>query len=274
MKPKGETLVNHKTIIQSLPLAIGRFIIFIIILALALPAMGEELTFSSKPTISGIMASVKKTADKDPKTILDKVIEKDGGRDKLKALKTIYVRTEITGVQPMETDTYIEYPNKFRVDYYIQGKQVQSIVLDGEKAYVLVQGQVKELDPPITKELAVAIHADLIIENVADERVKVDMKYLGEIDLSGFTMDVIELTSENTPNVILFIDQKTFIKVMSCYSWAQKEIITINSDHRVVDGILVAHKSMVYSGSTQTPAVIKEIKLNPELKPDLFQPKP
>ena len=219
------------------------------------------------------IASVDKRTEKDPKDLLEKCLRKKGGREKLKAIRTVKVKSSYSGMQgPFDTESFIQMPNKFRVDYYRNQALFQSMIYDGSKGYLVTPQSHSELAPAITEELASAIKLDFIYYLIAADEIKFDVKYLGEADVNGIRVEVIEIKLVDAPPIQLYIDRETYSQVASHYILGDKKITSYESDLREVGGVFFPFRNMVDTNGVKLDVTITDLQVNPELKPDIFQP--
>jgi len=202
--------------------------------------------------------------------IINKHIEAIGGKKKLNSIDSLYME----GIREIIRKEVIIQVAKvhgklYRTDFeYDNSKGFTSVTPDGGWAFIPGQSQKAE---PIAGErlkamqLELDIHGPLI--DYASKGNKAERN--GKENIEGKEAYKIKLTLNNGKEVMYFIDTETYLVIQTretktrLDSKAEKEIITNFSDHRLVDGIMVAHKitnpgSGLASGST----IFSTIKVN------------
>lgn len=148
-----------------------------------------------------------------PTDVIKKHIAATGGEANWEKVKdmTMLMTTEMQGMT-INIKTIRKAPNKLVVDVNAMGQSFQKVVFDGEKGYMMMQGQRKDLDAEEAKEYT------------GEASMNRDLKYLDgkhQIALRGMDkiMDnaayQIEITTPDGSVVNEYYDTKTGFKVKS-----------------------------------------------------------
>jgi zinc protease len=207
-------------------------------------------------------------------------IEAKGGRAKLESVKTVEAAATTTLMTPRgpvktETTTYIQYPDRFRVEARVKvGTVVQ--VYAGQD-HVWVQDPVKGvIDVPAQarKDFKASVERDLIplLLRAGDGQVKVRLLPPGadakiqSLEVSGGGMD---------DPVTLDVDAQSGLVMRESYRLAggSGNAEELFSDYRDVDGLKIAFSATVRrNGLPVLERAVSSFKINPTLKPGLFDP--
>jgi hypothetical protein len=224
-------------------------------------------------------ASSKRSAADD---LIRKVIEAKGGLDKLRAVKTVVAEAKTTLTSPQgekveaTTRTYVEYPNRFRVDATIQGTKVSQTYNAGS-AWLQDPGGVRDAPEPMREEFNATVRRELItllvsaVEGSAATRLLTDAK-----QADGRVLKAIELTMPGVEPVVIYVDPSTNLITRQTYATrgpaGPDRVEETFGDYRRVDGLQVAFKASVKRGGvTILEREVTDFKVNVPVEPDVFK---
>ncbi len=215
---------------------------------------------------------------REAQTVLQRAIQAKGGADRLRAVKTVVMTGTMTvqAPQPIQarTTSYIEYPNRFRVDATFPNGDVTQ-VLSGGDAWMRDPGGVRDLQ---------AAERDTLCRNASRDLVSlllraVDGKLRARLLPGGAgQVDTVELSGGGLAAVDLLIDRSTGMIAGQRYVVEQPGAIgrvpteESYSDYRAVDGIQVAFKTVVRRGAAVIlERTLTDLKINVPIDESLFK---
>ena len=154
-----------------------------------LPPKSRALAY--QPTVgAGAQAGATSVSeDRGARGLLASVITAKGGRDALQALRNITVTTKTTigspeGQVEAEATTYLEYPNRVRVETTLQ--KVASVqIFDGEHAWVRDPAGVHDVPERFTRDLQASLRRDTIALLLAADRGAARVRQLPDVTADG-----------------------------------------------------------------------------------------
>ena len=222
------------------------------------------------------------------KALLDQVIAAKGGLATLRGIKSLKAESSTTMMAPeppgpggpganvaeVDTITYLEYPNRVRVETKApQGVQIQ--IYDGEHGWVRDPGGVHEVPDQALQDMAASLKRDTVIALLAAERGELRARILPDVkDAEGAIHHALELSSPSLEPLVLYVDPRTSLISKQAYvvrAPGQPLIEELLSDYRLVNGVNVAFTAEVRAGGQ--PVVkrrLNAITFNAELDPKLF----
>jgi hypothetical protein len=213
-----------------------------------------------------------KQAKVDPaKTMLEKAIAAKGGLARLRAIRTIRAEstTEMRVTAPtFATTTWIEYPDRFRVDADLPGGKVSQVYADGS---YWIQ------DPRGVKEMPEAGRAP-IKEAIGHDIIRVLLKaaagdlVVREIDADEPQLGAIEVSGGGIVPLSLYINRDTGLiekaRYVSAVDGRSEERY---SDYRSVNGVQFAFHTVLRRGTLpEIERDVKTIHYNVALPAGLF----
>jgi zinc protease len=212
--------------------------------------------------------------------LIDKAIEAKGGLEKLRAIKAIKAVTEATVETPegrvkAQTTTYLEYPNRMRVETTLPtGTVVQTF--DGRRAWVKDPRGTHEAPAPMIRDLEATFKRDTVSALLAAHDKTLRSRLLPNVkDDSGKIHRAIELSGPGLDPVVMYFDPETgqVAKLSYIFNGPGKPLVEeIFSDHRPVEGVYVAFTANVrQAGRPVVERRIIEISINPPVPPALFK---
>jgi hypothetical protein len=222
------------------------------------------------------------------KALLDQVIAAKGGLATLRGIKSLKAESSTTMMAPappgpgspgvnvaeVDTITYLEYPNRVRVETKApQGVQIQ--IYDGEHGWVRDPGGVHEVPDQALQDMAASLKRDTVIALLAAERGELRARILPDVkDAGGAIHHALELSSPSLEPLVLYVDPRTSLISKQAYvvrAPGQPLIEELLSDYRLVNGVNVAFAAEVRAGGR--PVVkrrLNTITFNAALDPKLF----
>lgn len=192
-------------------------------------------------------------------TVIEKYLEAIGGKSKLEAVESYAMLAEAE-MQGMKLELEMKKTSKeqFMQDVRMMGNSMQKQVIDGDRGYMMAQGQRKDL----TEEEITALKE----ESAAFP----ELNYLiaGDITLEGIEAVgdkkayKLKITDEKT----VFYDVESGLKLQEVtVQEMQGQTVQQNmmlSDYKVVSGILFPFKLSQTMGPQKFDFIVKEIKVN------------
>ena len=211
----------------------------------------------------------------DTRTLIARALERKGGLDRLRAVRTLEADASIIiegGTTTVDTKTQIVYPDKYRVDAETAGARVTHVYAAGE-AWLETPTGLRAAPDFIRDEAAAAVSRDLIglLLRAWDGRVTLAPAPSGR---SGLT--ALRATQPGRPDVVVFFDPATADIVRLEYNRQGPEgpIAEIEDlgDYRLVNGIRFAFRATTTTtGGNKVERRVRAIRVNPPVDPSLFQ---
>jgi len=208
------------------------------------------------------------------KKILENWAQALGGRDKLEALQSIYRVLEfhvggIPGIRKEWQQTKGPYRMVSELGTYLR----TITVFDGQRAWIQDNtGHVRELRGP---ELGAVVTSAYLgsYSHLVPGRLPGTIEYLGEESDAQGAYHVLQIHPENGNPIKAYLDSTTYLPARYEYTLADQSWQVLLSDYREVEGLKIAHQIYRTCGDPRSDMreMLKEIKLNPQLDPTLFQ---
>jgi hypothetical protein len=212
--------------------------------------------------------------------IIDRAIAAKGGLEKLRAIKSITAVTRASmdtpdGKVEAETTTYLEYPNRVRVETKIANATIIQ-TFDGSRAWVKDMSGVHEVAPRLVRDLEATFKRDLVAALLAAHDGVFRARRLPDVkDEQGQTRQAVELSAAGFEPLVMTVDPATNQVVKLAYivnGPGQPLIEELFSDHRKIDGVEVAFTANVrQAGRPVLERRVVDLKINAPLNPALFQ---
>ena len=212
--------------------------------------------------------------------IVDKVIAAKGGLDTLRAIRNITAWTEATMTTPggsveAQTTTYLQYPNRMRVETRLPGATIVQ-TYDGARAWVKDQSGTHEVPEQMIPDLEASFKRDTVAALLAAHDGTVHVRLLPNVkDEAGTIRRAIELSGPGLAPLILYIDPETNLVARQTYvagGPGQPLVDELFTNYRTVDGVQIAFTASVQQGGrTVLERRITGIRINVPLSPALFQ---
>lgn len=202
----------------------------------------DKPTFS-KPIPAGVTA----------KTVLENYINAIGGTKNVAAVKSTFLTANGT-IQGMPLGlTMKKASKKSLIDVTMMGNSMQKIVQNGDKGYMVAQGQRKDFTPEELKEMS--SEAELFSE-------------LALLNKSGVTLKGIEAVNGNDAYAIvdgaktIYYDVKTGLKVSQIETSEMGSQSVSFSDYREVKGVKFPYKIIQSFGPQEITFDVTDFKVN------------
>jgi zinc protease len=212
--------------------------------------------------------------------LVDKAIAAKGGLDTLRAIKSITAVTASSMEGPkgrveLKTTTYLEYPNRVRVETQIAGATIVQ-TYDGQRAWVKDPSGTHEVPERMIRDLESTFKRDVVAALLAAHDQKLRSRLLPDVkDEAGRLHHALELSGDGLAPTVMYIDRDTshVAKLAYIVNGPGKPLVEeIFSDHRVVDGVGIAYLASVrQAGKPMIERRVLDIKINAPLNPALFQ---
>jgi zinc protease len=210
--------------------------------------------------------------------IVGEAVSAKGGLEKLRSIKTVRAASTTyvdgpDGRVSVKTRTYIEYPDKFRVDAESPDAKVSQVFAAG--TYWIQDARGTRMAPePVAAEMRSSIERDTVklLLKLAESSAKAKRT---KATLDGREMPAIEMAGASGTAVTLIFDPATWLIAGQRYTLespagplAAEETF---SDYRDVDGLKVAFKAIARrQGAPRVERVLERVEYNVPLDPSLF----
>jgi zinc protease len=246
----------------------------------------SEVTRAFVPAQGQNLPSGLARVDPEAQRILARAVEARGGLAKLQSIKTV-VATAMTIVQTpqgpvkSETKTYVEYPLRFRVEAKIPGGETVQAYADGQAWVKGPDGRVETVPQEYVQRFRAPAERDVLslLVRASEGRlsVRVPKEPLGDDrPLAARRPLRLEISGGTFGSVTLSIDADTGFVTACRYTeqggMGPQDIEEVFSDYRAVDGVQVAFKAAIRSGTTTyAERAFSEIKFNVPVDPAIFK---
>ena len=213
--------------------------------------------------------------------LVERAIAVKGGVDVLRAVRTVKATATTTlstpqGAIPVETTTYIAYPDRFRVEAQSPaGALVQ--VYDAGQAWLRDPNGVREAPQAMRDDFAASVARDLVplLLRIHDGQAEVHAMadVAGE---DGRTRSAVEVTGADGDPVTLLFDPASGQVVGERYTMAgsggsRDEVEETYADYRAVSGVEVPFSAVVRrQGATIIQRAVHTVEVNVPIDPGLF----
>ncbi|MFY0563054.1 hypothetical protein ACN28E_04370 [Archangium lansingense] len=208
-------------------------------------------------------------------TVVDKHLKAVGGKERLKAVKTLHLTTLVREGDTVTTSTVQRArPNLVRYDMDKNGTRVSKL-FDGQQGWV-VEGSAAPQRLDKEKSATMAEGAFFEHDALLDPKARgVALKLDGVEEVHGAPAFKLVLTRGTTTEV-RFIDQSSFLEVRRTYAGthegkAYNKAITF-SDYRDVDGIMLSHRTQWEADGKQGEKVIQSARYDAPIDATVFKP--
>ncbi len=215
------------------------------------------------------------------KAVVMRAVQAIGGLDRLQAVKTLTATATTVLYSPdgqlkADTKTYIEYPDRFRVDARLPGATLVQTYADGD-AWIKDPNGVHDAPDGMRDQIRMSVRRDLIAVLVAAANDKVTGRLLpperGEGDRP---FDVVELQGASLGTLRLYVAPDTGRVARMSYEMrgpSGTEAFTEDySQYGQVDGVWLPAKSVVMrEGTPVVERTVTSFAVNQALPPELFK---
>jgi zinc protease len=213
--------------------------------------------------------------------LLDRVIAAKGGLERLRAVKSLVVTTRAKAIgrnappDPADTVTYIEYPNRVRVESKIAGTDVVQI-FDGTRAWVKDPAGVHDVPEQMIRDFRSALRRDTVSVLLAAADGDVRVRRLPDVkDDSGVVREALEFSGSGLEPMVMYFDTTSGMVVKQTYvagGVGQPLVEETFSDYRDVNGIKINYAANVrVGGEPALERTVSDVKIGGPLDPSLFR---
>jgi zinc protease len=216
-------------------------------------------------------------ARNDAKALLDQVIAAMGGIDALRGVKTVIAKQIVTqpardGTTSNDTTSYIEYPDKFRVE---AGTAYGTLVsgFDGKTAWTTDPRGSRDAPPEMAADAKSNLTRDVIRVLVAAHDNALKLRVLQDArGPQGRLEHVLEVTGLDGEPVVLSIDGDTHRVMKESFTAAGGRALVEEtfSDYRSVDGVQMPFAAERRVGPLAIRRRATDIRINSAIAPSLF----
>ena len=250
------------------------------------PSPGASAQFAARPVLAYQSSAVQAVGQADSRNdearrLLEEVISAKGGIDRLKAIRSLTVTTRSRALGPnappetADTVTYLEYPNRVRVESRVRGTDVLQ-VFDGTRAWIKDPRGTHDVPEQMIRDFQSGLRRDTLAVLIAawDRQVRVrkltDVK--GE---SGSSQQVLEFSSADLEPLVMYVDSATHLVVKQTYvagGMGRPLVEERFSDYRDVDGIQFTFAARVeVGGQPALERTVTSLEVGGTLDPALFR---
>ncbi|MEQ1911517.1 MAG: pitrilysin family protein, partial [Vicinamibacterales bacterium] len=215
------------------------------------------------------------------RALLDRMIEAKGGLERLRAVKSLVVTTRARAIgtnapkDPADTVTYIDYPNRVRVESRIRGTDVVQIY-DGTRAWVRDPNGTHDVPDRMLRDFENGLRRDTINVLLAAAEGRVRIRRVADAkDDEGAVRQALEFSGPELEPTVMFVDPLTGLVTKQTYvagGMGQPLVEEIFSDYRPVDGVQFTFAAKVLvGGQLALERAVTDIKVGGPLNPSLFK---
>lgn len=188
-------------------------------------------------------------------TILEKYIEKVGGKTKLEAVKTVAIKAQ-GSIQGMTLDLEMKNTTKKQssVNVSMNGNTLSKQSFNGESGYLEAQGQ--KMDMPA--EMSNNLKEEAVPFPELYYLTKSGVTFNGIEEVDGKKSYVIQVSDNST----IYYDVETGLKTKQVTKSAMGEQALIYADYKEVSGILFPHIFKQSMGPQSVEFKVQEVKVN------------
>ena len=210
--------------------------------------------------------------------IIERAISAKGGADALRSVRTVAAAGTTTLATPQgpvraETMTYIDYPDRFRVEATLPDGEVTQTFSAGD-AWVSDPDGVRDATADMRVEFQGSVNRDLVKLLPRAAAGEVTVRLLEPVEIDGRQLDALELSGADLDPVTLLLDRASGVVARQRYrSGPGGELVEEEFfDYRAVDGLQVAFRSVVRrDGDTLVERIVREFQFNVPIAPALFE---
>jgi zinc protease len=248
------------------------------------PAAGIRLvSTAAQAPARGRAPAVSRQGDTAGAELLRRVVVARGGLENLRAIRTVVAETDTTFMDERgqvaattTTTTYVQYPDRFRVEATIQDAVV-SQVFNAGMAWEQSPVGVRELPEPVRDEMAASVRRDMIPLLIAAADGQLSVRVLPDdtgpegrrvrvLEISGAHLDPLQL---HVSDDMLVVRQVFWTQAPDGRRLRAEETF---SDYRVVDDIRVPFDAAVSrDGRVVVRRELTSVAFNRPIDPALFE---
>jgi zinc protease len=226
-----------------------------------------------------------RSAPRDARALLDRVIAAKGGLDALRAVKTIVAVTESEtptrdGRTTVKSTTYLAYPDRVRVETQLPGSMVVQ-AFDGEGGWIEDPRGVRDVPERAVDELRASLRRDTIALLLAAHEGRVRVRTLPDVKLptlpgdEGLRYRALEISDVRLEPTVLYIHPDSALIVKQGYvlgGIGSPLVEETFGDYRAVDGVQIAFRATIHRGGVlMVERQIRAIRLNQPIESARFR---
>jgi len=245
---------------------------------LTLRRFAAALAKAERPTLQNAYAAQSAVGRGDARAVLDRVIAAMGGLDALRNVKTVVARQTVstpTPRGPVETETtsYIQYPDKFRVEAKTPVGMLAS-GFDGKAAWARDPAGVHDAPPEMTEEARKNLTRDVIRLLLSANDNQLTVRLLQDVRAAdGRPQRAVELTGPDGTPVVLTVDAESFRVTKESFAaggGGQALVEETFSDYRAVSGVQMPFAAERGTGPLIIKRRVTDLQINAPIDPSLF----
>lgn len=186
------------------------------------------------------------------RALLERVIAAKGGLQVLRGVKRIHAVTRAEQVGA-EVTTWLEYPNKVRVETRLNGME-RIEIFDGKKGWVRDERGVHDVPQEAIRNLELTFKRDTIAMLLAAYDGAMTARRLPDVKEEETLFYALEMSSPSLEPTVLYVDRTTGLIAKQAYLAGGRGsplIEELFSDYKPVNGLSVAFTARVRSGGQQ-----------------------
>jgi hypothetical protein len=207
------------------------------------------------------------------------VIAAKGGLETLRSVRGLKAVTLAglatpSGVIEAETTTYLEYPDRVRVETRLpEGLVVQ--VYDGKRAWVRDPAGTHAVPEAAMREFQASLTRDTLAALLAAHDGRLRVRLLPDVTgPAGATERAIEISGADLEPVVLYIDPATGLVARQTHAAGAGQPLVEErfTDYRDVDGVRIAFAAEVHRGGRRLlERRVIEFAINPPVEAVVFE---
>ncbi len=217
----------------------------------------------------------------DARSVLENVIEAEGGVDALESLRSYHAVGQGIVRQQGQTmsaqiETWVDPPLKVRQRTTIAlGEQAVAVdyLWNGEQGWVSQGQNWRAMPAELTREMKVGMVFDPVFGPLFVSREGYRFRHVGQVEIDGATADVIRVTTPDGHWAKLYYDTQThLLRRMERPEAAEQTRTTYYRDYREVNGYRVPHvRQTIVAEQVISRVRLQTVEINQKLDPELFQ---
>ena len=212
--------------------------------------------------------------------LIAKYLEAIGGRDKLKAVKTMRMSGKMTMGQGMEAPVTMEMmrPSSMRMEFTFQGMTgIQGF--DGSHGWMVMPFSGKTDPEPIPEDMAKEFKEQADFEGpLVDYKEKGStVELLGKETVEGAETYKLKVTKKDGDVQVTYLDAEYFLPIKEAskrkIQGNDVEVETSLGDYKEVNGLKFAHsiEARAKGAPGAQTITVEKIEINPTIDPSRFQ---
>lgn len=234
-------------------------------------AAADMPTLSGRAPASGQTRTIPETPTTSARALVDKAIAAKGGQQKLQSIRTI--RSEATtayetpqGRVPFATTTWIEYPDRYRIEAAMPGGKVVQVYAKGQYWIQDAQGT---HEAPSAETVRASLQRDTIPLLLKLAAGQLDAHALETKDPA---LAALQIAGRDMAPLTMFVNRDTgFIAGVRYQDQSGTATEELYSDYRDVDGVQIAFHTVVRrEGLSPVERDVKTFRMNVPVPRNLF----